>query len=61
MPAVSLASTEFKSAAQTQANALGMKDARCVFVQHPIQGTSDEEMRSKAESCLDEVIRALIA
>ncbi|MXW54051.1 MAG: hypothetical protein F4X44_11530 [Gammaproteobacteria bacterium] len=58
-PAVSLASTEFKSAAQTQANALGMKDARCVFVDHPVQGTTDEEMRNKAESCIDEVIQAL--
>ncbi|MCY3858121.1 MAG: hypothetical protein OXG25_04360 [Gammaproteobacteria bacterium] len=59
IPAVSIASTEFVDAAETQAQALGMEDAKCVFVQHPIQDATDDEMRLKAEACVDEVIAAL--
>ncbi|MCY4129777.1 MAG: hypothetical protein OXG15_11140 [Gammaproteobacteria bacterium] len=59
IPAVSIASTEFVDAAETQAQALGMDDAKCVFVQHPIQDATDEEMRLKAEACVDEVVAAL--
>jgi hypothetical protein len=32
IPSVSVASSEFEDAAETQANALGMRDARRVFV-----------------------------
>ena len=58
-PAVSLASTEFKDAAQVQADALGLTDARCVFVAHPIQDATDDEMQAKADAVVDEVVRAL--
>ena len=58
-PAVSIASTEFADAAATQAEALGMKDARAVFVDHPIQGATDEEMRIKAEAVVDGVVASL--
>ncbi|MCY4143722.1 MAG: hypothetical protein OXG08_08565 [Gammaproteobacteria bacterium] len=58
-PAVSIASTEFKSAAETQAQALGMNDAQCVFVPHPIQGTTDAEMKAKADQCIEAVVAAL--
>lgn len=42
-----------------QAAALGMRDARCVFVAHPIQDATDEEMQAKAEAVVDQVIAAL--
>ena len=58
-PAVSIASSEFVDAAATQAEALGMKDARAVFVPHPIQDATDEEMRAKAEEVVDRVIASL--
>lgn len=58
-PAVSLASTEFRDAAQVQADALGMSDARCVFVEHPIQDATDDEMRAKADAVIDQVVTAL--
>ncbi len=58
-PAVSIASSEFKGAAETQASALGMKGAKSVFVEHPIQGATDAEMRAKAEAVIAEVIAAL--
>ena len=59
VPAVSIASSEFKDAAATQAKALGMQDARCVFVAHPIQDATDAEMRTKAEQIVGQVIEAL--
>jgi len=59
IPAVSIASTEFEDAAETQAQALGMDDAKCVFVPHPIQDATDDEMREKAEACVDEIVAAL--
>ncbi len=58
-PAVAVASIEFKDAAQTQADALGMSKARCVFVAHPIQDATDDEMRAKADAVVAEVIEAL--
>ena len=50
-----------KSAADCQAaaKALGLKDAKCVFVQHPIQDASDEQMKEKAEAVFSQVIAAL--
>jgi alkanesulfonate monooxygenase SsuD/methylene tetrahydromethanopterin reductase-like flavin-dependent oxidoreductase (luciferase family) len=59
IPSVSIASEEFESAAETQAKALGMNDARCVFVAHPIQDATDDEMRAKADAVIDQVIAAL--
>jgi len=61
VPSVSIASSEFEEAADTQATALGMTDAQCVFVAHPIQDATDDEMREKADAVIDEVIGALTA
>jgi hypothetical protein len=59
LPAVSIASSEFREAAEAQRNALGMKSARYVLVDHPIQDATDDEMRAKARAALDAVIEAL--
>jgi hypothetical protein len=58
-PAVSIASSEFGDAAETQANALGMTDARRVFVPHPIQDATDDEMRAKADGVFEQIVQAL--
>ena len=58
-PAVSIASAEFTDAATTQANALGMEDAKRCFVRHPIQDRTDDEMRELADEVIDQVIEAL--
>ena len=58
---MAIASTEFQDAAETQANALGMKSARRVFVDHPIQDATDHQMSEKADSVVDRVIAALSA
>jgi alkanesulfonate monooxygenase SsuD/methylene tetrahydromethanopterin reductase-like flavin-dependent oxidoreductase (luciferase family) len=59
IPSVSIASSEFGEAAETQRRALGMKGARFVLVPHPIQDATDDEMRQKAAEALDQIIAAL--
>ena len=59
VPSVSIASSEFVDAATAQAEALGMNAARRVFVAHPIQDATDDEMRAKADACVDAVVNAL--
>ena len=58
-PAVVVASSEFADAAQKQADALGMPELRRVFVAHPIQDATDEQMRAKADAIVNDVIAAL--
>ena len=60
MPTVFVASRAFVPAAEAQATALGFDPAR-VFVAHPIQDRTDEEMRALADEAVEEVIRALTA
>jgi hypothetical protein len=59
-PAVFIASTEFRDAAEVQANALGLAEVRRIFVPHPIQDATDEEMCAKADAIVDAVIEALV-
>jgi hypothetical protein len=59
-PAVFIASTEFVDAADAQAKALGLPGVRRIFVPHPIQDATDDEMRAKADAIVDQVISALI-
>jgi len=58
-PSVVIASSEFVDAAQKQADALGMPEVRRVFVPHPIQDATDEQMRTKADAIVNDVIAAL--
>jgi len=60
IPAVFVASTGFIEAAAAQARALGFDPAR-VFVAHPIQDRTDDEMRALADGAVDEIVRALVA
>ena len=55
-----VASSTFVDAARVQAEALGLPDVKRVFVPHPIQDATDEEMVEKADAIIDEVIAALI-
>jgi alkanesulfonate monooxygenase SsuD/methylene tetrahydromethanopterin reductase-like flavin-dependent oxidoreductase (luciferase family) len=57
-PAVFIASTEFIEAAHAQAEALGF-DPAAVFVAHPIQDRTDEELRALADGAIDEIISRL--
>lgn len=58
-PAVIIASDVFVDAAEKQAAALGLPEVRRVFVPHPIQDATDEEMRAKADAIVNDVIAAL--
>ncbi len=59
IPAVFVASSVFKDAAEAQALALGFPSAERIFVPHPIQDRTDDEMRELAESAVDDVLRAI--
>ena len=60
LPGVFIASSEFVDAAEAQARALGFDAAR-VFVAHPIQDRTDDEMRAYADAAFDAVVAAVTA
>jgi alkanesulfonate monooxygenase SsuD/methylene tetrahydromethanopterin reductase-like flavin-dependent oxidoreductase (luciferase family) len=60
VPTVFVASTEFIDAADAQSAALGADPAR-VFVPHPIQDRTDDEIRALADAAVDGVVRAVTA
>jgi hypothetical protein len=60
LPGVFVASTGFVAAAAAQARALGFDAAR-VFVPHPIQDRTDDEMRALADAAVDELVARLLA
>ena len=60
LPGVFVASSEFVAAAAAQARALGFDAAR-VFVPHPIQDRTDDEMRALADAAVDELLARLLA
>jgi hypothetical protein len=59
IPSVFVASTEFVDAAEAQGRALGFPAAG-VFVPHPIQDRTDEEMRALADGALDTIVAAIV-
>jgi hypothetical protein len=60
VPSVFIASEVFFDAAVTQSKALGLDVAR-VFVPHPIQDRTDDEMRTMAEQVVDSLLAELRA
>ena len=60
IPSVFIASSEFVGAADAQSKSLGMPDVNRVFVPHPIQDATDDEMRERADAVVDQVIAALV-
>ncbi|MXY17557.1 MAG: hypothetical protein F4057_09030 [Acidobacteria bacterium] len=61
IPAVMVASSEFVDAARRQSAALGMPAIaeRAVYVAHPIQDATDEELRAKARAAIDAILSAI--
>jgi len=53
-----VASTEFISAAEAQSKALGF-DPAVVFIPHPIQDRTDDEIRALADSAFEEILAQL--
>ncbi len=60
IPGGYIASTVFYQAAQSQGDALGFHPDR-LFVQHPIQDRTDDELRALADGAFAEVWRLICA
>ena len=60
IPGVFVASAEFVQAAESQARMLGFPAAR-VFVPHPIQDRTDDEMRAYADAAYDQILERMTA
>jgi len=60
LPGVGVASSEFVQAAAMQAKSLGI-DPAMVFVAHPIQDRSDDELRALADAALPGIVQRLVA
>jgi hypothetical protein len=59
VPAMFIASDVFVQAAESQASALGFSSVQRVFVPHPIQDRTDDEMRALADSAYDSIVAAI--
>jgi Skp family chaperone for outer membrane proteins len=60
-PAVLVASSVFAQAADDQAAKLGAPDLRRVFVEHPVQDRTDDELRAMARAVAADLQAALAA
>jgi len=60
LPGVFVASTEFVDAAEAQGRALGFSPA-AVFVPHPIQDRTDEEMAALADAAVEAIVAAVVS
>lgn len=59
IPGVFVASAEFAAAAESQSKGLGTTP-ESVFVEHPIQDRTDDEMREIADKAYAEVVAKLL-
>ena len=57
---MTICSNRFEILARATANGMGMSDLRLVIVQHPIGGISVEEVITKADGILENLIKQLI-
>jgi hypothetical protein len=60
LPSMFVASAEFVDAATSQATALGLPALARVFVPHPIQDRTDDEMRAYADAAFQEIVATLV-
>ncbi len=58
-PAVLVASDAFTRAAEDQSVNLGQPAIRRVFVPHPVQNRTDDELRAAARTAVDELLARL--
>jgi len=57
--AVPVATREFMTAARAQAGALGRADFDAVYVEHPIQDQTPQEIAAKADAIIDSIVARL--
>jgi hypothetical protein len=61
VPAVAVATTEFMTPARVQAGALGRAGFDAIYVPHPIQDQSPEQIAARADATAEEIVRRLTA
>jgi hypothetical protein len=59
IPSVGVATTEFIQGAEAQAKALGT-DPALVFIPHPVQDRTDEELRALADEHFEAILKLLV-
>ena len=59
VPAVLVASAAFEDTAREQAQRLGQPALARVFVPHPVQDRTDDELRAMARAAVDETLGRL--
>lgn len=59
IPAVGIATAPFADEAIEQARRLGMPAARMVYVPHPVQLLTDDELDARADAIFPDVLAAL--
>lgn len=59
IPAGFIASSEFIQAAGAQGNSLGIHP-KSVFVPHPIQDRTDDEMKELARNAIEQVLQLVV-
>ncbi len=59
VPSVGVATTEFIDAADVQAKALGT-DPAYVFIPHPVQDRTDDELRALADQHFEAIVALLL-
>lgn len=59
VPAVAVATTEFITPARIQAGALGRPEFDAVYVEHPIQDQTPQQIAARADAVLAEIVKRL--
>jgi len=59
IPAVSIATSEFQTAARAQAAALNRPDFDAIYVPHPIQDQTNQEIAARADAAILEIVARL--
>jgi alkanesulfonate monooxygenase SsuD/methylene tetrahydromethanopterin reductase-like flavin-dependent oxidoreductase (luciferase family) len=61
IPAVPVATHEFMTAARAQAAALGRPGFDAIYISHPVQDQTRDEIEAKADAAIEQVIARLMA
>jgi hypothetical protein len=59
IPAVPIATSEFQTAARAQAAALNRPDFDAIYVPHPIQDQTSQQIAARADAALLEIVARL--
>jgi len=60
VPAFSVMTTRFASAAEMMSRVLGMPDYRFAQIDHPVSSATDEELRQRARAAIEQGLAMLV-